>query len=72
MKNFEEVSQYFTANTPDDLKQLVSDAIEQKFNDEQLLKNELLKEAAKKQPHYFYQIDGASWHYYDEITGTAT
>lgn len=58
MKNFENVSQYFTANTPDDLKQIISDAIETQQNDKQLIKKELLKQAAKKDPHYFYQIDG--------------
>ena len=58
MKNFENVSQYFTANTPDDLKQIISDAIETQQNDKQLIKKELLKQAAKKDPYYFHQIDG--------------
>ena len=58
MKNFENVSQYFTANTPDDLKQIVSDAIETQQNDKQLIKKELLKQSSYKDPHYIYQIDG--------------
>jgi hypothetical protein len=80
MKNFENVSQYFTANTPDDLKQIISDAIETQQNDKQLIKKELLKQAAKKDPHYFKQIDGLAGcdcvegcgHDEDEIYGTDT
>lgn len=67
MENFQEISKYFTADCPADLKRLVSDAIEQKAKDNALIKKEIIKEAELKKPYFFRQLDGFANAQDDEV-----
>jgi hypothetical protein len=54
----EEFSRYFTKDMPDDLKRACLEAIEAKRTSMKSIKDKLLEDAAKKEPHLFFQFDG--------------